>query len=92
MKVHFLYWRINFTIFWRCKVTYYKRVTLRAASSFFGGLPIPAVRRVSAILADSCLPTGLPTRHLARGTSGERLVHYSIFGTKEQKPTILTGW
>ena len=23
MKVHFLYWRINFTIFWRCKVTYY---------------------------------------------------------------------
>ena len=23
MKVHFLYWCINFTIFWRCKVTYY---------------------------------------------------------------------
>ena len=27
MKVHFLYWRINFTIFWRCKVTYYRKMT-----------------------------------------------------------------
>ena len=29
MKVHFLYWCINFTIFWCCKVTYY-RITINA--------------------------------------------------------------
>ena len=33
-------------------------------------MPRPAVRRVSAILADTCLPTGLPTRLLTRGTKG----------------------
>ena len=38
MKVHFLYWRINFTIFWRCKVTYYNslRCLLILGSSISG--------------------------------------------------------
>ena len=29
MKVHFLYWCINFTIFWCCKVTYYKKTMMK---------------------------------------------------------------
>ena len=46
----------------------------------------------SAILADTCLPTGLPTRLLTRGTSEERSGHCLMPRAKAQKPTILTGW